>query len=76
MIRWREGRKIYVQDTRSLKGGFKPFYYGVYGKRHGVGVILKEEYVKIVLKVKSMSYRVMSIKLGIECVMMNVVSAC
>eukprot|EP00064_Thunnus_orientalis_P019496 superscaffoldBa00004900_g19616 len=43
--------------------------------RNGVGVILKEEYVKSVLEVKRVSHRVMSMKLEIEGVMMNAVSA-
>ncbi|KAI5606485.1 hypothetical protein C0J50_1984 [Silurus asotus] len=31
--------------ARNIGGGFKLFYHGVDGKRHGVGVILKEEYM-------------------------------
>ncbi|KAK3510351.1 hypothetical protein QTP70_004935 [Hemibagrus guttatus] len=60
-----------VQETRwkgskarSIGAGFKLFYYGVDSKRNGVGVVLKEEFVKNVLEVK----------LEIERVMLNVVS--
>ncbi|KAK3532234.1 hypothetical protein QTP86_009512 [Hemibagrus guttatus] len=58
-----------VQETRwkgskarSIGAGFKLFYYGVDSKRNGVGVVLKEEFVRNVLK------------LEIEGVMLNVVS--
>ncbi|KAK3573105.1 hypothetical protein QTP86_013220 [Hemibagrus guttatus] len=70
-----------VQETRwkgskarSIEAGFKLFYYGVDSKRNGVGVILKEEFVRNVLEVKRVSDRVMSLKLEIEGEMLNVVS--
>ncbi|KAK3514119.1 hypothetical protein QTP70_005119 [Hemibagrus guttatus] len=70
-----------VQETRwkgskarSIGAGFKLFYYGVDSKRNGVGVVLKEEFVRNVLEVKGVSDRVMSLKLEIEGVMLNVVS--
>ncbi|KAK3558244.1 hypothetical protein QTP86_013965 [Hemibagrus guttatus] len=70
-----------VQESRwkgskahSIGAGFKLFYYGVDGKRNGVGVVLKEEFVRNVLEVKRVSDRVMSLKLEIEGVMLNVVS--
>ncbi|KAK3572390.1 hypothetical protein QTP86_032612 [Hemibagrus guttatus] len=70
-----------VQETRwkgskarSIGAGFKLFYYGVDSKRNGVGVVLKEEFVWNVLEVKRVSDRVMSLKLEIEGVMLNVVS--
>ncbi|KAK3514155.1 hypothetical protein QTP70_005084 [Hemibagrus guttatus] len=56
-----ERRKVYilcVQETRwkgskarSIGAGFKLFYYGVDSKRNGVGVVLKEEFVRNVLEV-------------------------
>ncbi|KAK3517427.1 hypothetical protein QTP70_010672 [Hemibagrus guttatus] len=70
-----------VQETRwkgskarSIGAGFKLFYYGVDSKRNGVGVVLKEEFVRNVLEVKRVSDMVMSLKLEIEGVMLNVVS--
>ncbi|KAK3539909.1 hypothetical protein QTP70_019554 [Hemibagrus guttatus] len=70
-----------VQETRwkgskarSIGAGFKLFYYGVDSKRNGVGVVLKEEFVRNVLEVKRVSDRVMSLKLEIEGVRLNVVS--
>ncbi|KAK3526553.1 hypothetical protein QTP70_030693, partial [Hemibagrus guttatus] len=68
-----------VQETRwkgskarSIGAGFKLFYYGVDSKRNGVGVVLKKEFVRNVLEVKRVSDRVMSLKLEIEGVMLNV----
>uniref|UniRef100_A0A7N8XCY4 Endonuclease/exonuclease/phosphatase domain-containing protein n=1 Tax=Mastacembelus armatus TaxID=205130 RepID=A0A7N8XCY4_9TELE len=70
-----------VQETRwkgskayRLATGFKLFYHGVDGKRNGVGVILKEDFATNVLEVKRVSDRVMSLKLEVEGVMLNVVS--
>ncbi|KAK3573200.1 hypothetical protein QTP86_015121, partial [Hemibagrus guttatus] len=70
-----------VQETRwkgskarSIGAGFKLFYYGVDSKRNGVGLVLKEESVRNVLEVKRVSDRVMTLKLEIEGVMLNVVS--
>ncbi|KAK3539793.1 hypothetical protein QTP70_013231 [Hemibagrus guttatus] len=47
-----------VQETRwkgskarSIGAGFKLFYYGVDSKRNGVGMVLKEEFVRNVLEV-------------------------
>ncbi|KAK3529997.1 hypothetical protein QTP86_009383 [Hemibagrus guttatus] len=66
--RWKSSK------ARSIGAGFKLFYYGVDSKRNGVGVALKEEFVRNVLKVKRVSDRVMNLKLEIERVMLNVVS--
>ncbi|KAK3508196.1 hypothetical protein QTP70_017107 [Hemibagrus guttatus] len=61
-------------NARSIGAGFKLFYYGVDSKRNGVGVVLKEEFVRNVLEMKRVSDGVMSLKLEIEGVMLNVVS--
>ncbi|KAK3559452.1 hypothetical protein QTP86_013634, partial [Hemibagrus guttatus] len=66
--RWKSSK------ARSIGAGFKLFYYGVDSKRNGVGVVLKEEFVRNVLEVKRVSDRVMSLKLETEGVMLNVVS--
>ncbi|KAK3511813.1 hypothetical protein QTP70_024858 [Hemibagrus guttatus] len=60
-----------VQETRWK--GSKLCYYGVDSKRNGVGVVLKEEFVRNVLEEKRVPDRVMSLKLEIEGVMLNVV---
>ncbi|KAF7699839.1 hypothetical protein HF521_002797 [Silurus meridionalis] len=51
--------------ARNIGGGFKLFFHGVDGKRNGVGVILREEYSKSVVKVKSFC-RVMNVKPKVE----------
>ncbi|KAK3531161.1 hypothetical protein QTP70_013261 [Hemibagrus guttatus] len=66
--RWKDSK------ARSIGAEFKLFYYGVDSKRNGVGVVLKEEFVRNVLEVKRVSDRVMSLKIEIEGVMLNVVS--
>ncbi|KAK3542768.1 hypothetical protein QTP70_002967 [Hemibagrus guttatus] len=70
-----------VQQTRwkgskahRIGAGFKLFYYGVDSKRNEVGVVLKEDFVRNFLEVKRVSDRVVSLKLEIEGVMLNVVS--
>ena len=71
-----------VQETRwkgskarNIGGGCKIFYHGEDGRRNGVGVILKEDYIRRVLEVKRVSDRMMYMKLDIEGVMMTVISA-
>ncbi|KAK3549224.1 hypothetical protein QTP70_034222 [Hemibagrus guttatus] len=58
MMERREVDILCVQETRwkgskarSIGAGFKLFYYGVDSKRNGVGVVLKEEFVRNVLEV-------------------------
>ncbi|KAF7707519.1 hypothetical protein HF521_018737 [Silurus meridionalis] len=71
----REKTKWKESKARNIGGGFKLFYHGVDGKRNGVGVILKEEYSKSVVEVKRVSDRVMIVKLEVEGMMINVISA-
>ncbi|KAI5621014.1 separin isoform X1 [Silurus asotus] len=82
MMEKRKVDMLCVQETkwkgsksRNIGGGFKLFYHGVDGKRNGVGVILKEEYSKSVVEVKRVSDRVMIVKLEVEGMMINVISA-
>ena len=80
-----ERRKVdilFVQETkwkgskaRNLGGGFKLFYHGQDGRRNGIGVIMKDEYANRVLGVKRVSDRIMCVKLEIEGVIMNLISA-
>ena len=71
-----------VQETkwkrskaRSIGGGFKLLYHGVDGGNNGVGIILKEDYARSVVEVKRKSDRMMSVKMEIKGVMMNVINA-
>ena len=71
-----------VQETKwkgskakNIGDGCNIFYHGEDGRRNGVGVILKEDYIERVLEVNRVSGRMMYMKLDIEGVMMNVDSA-
>ncbi|KAI5094883.1 hypothetical protein C0J45_14958 [Silurus meridionalis] len=82
MMERRKVDMLCVQETkwkgskaRNIGGGFKLFYHGVDGKKNGVGVILKEEYSKSVVEVKKVSDRVMIVKVEVEGMMINVISA-
>ncbi|KAF7696116.1 hypothetical protein HF521_006210 [Silurus meridionalis] len=82
MIERRKVDMLCVQETkwkwskaRNIGGGFKLFFHGVDGKRNGVWVILKEKYSKSVVEVKRVSDRVMIVKLEVEGMMINVISA-
>ena len=61
--------------ARSIGGHFKLLYHGVVGRRNGISIILKEDYAKSVVKVKRRSDMMMSVKMEIEGVMVNVISA-
>lgn len=50
------------------------FFHSLHRKIHGGGVILKEEYVNIIVEVNRVSDRIMSLKLEIEGIMLNAVS--
>ncbi|KAI5089887.1 hypothetical protein C0J45_20022 [Silurus meridionalis] len=82
MMERRKVDMLCVQETkwkgskaRNIGGGFKLFYHGVDGKRNGVGVILKEEYSKSVVEVKTVSDKVMIVKVEVKGMMINVISA-
>ncbi|KAI5104761.1 hypothetical protein C0J45_6387 [Silurus meridionalis] len=74
---WRFGLETNWKRSkaRNIEGGFKLFYHGVDGKRNGVGVILKEECSKSVKEVKRVFDRAMIMKLEVEGVIINVISA-
>ena len=71
-----------VQETkwrgskaRLIGGGFKLFYHGMDGMRNGVGVVVNEKYINSILEVRRVSDRVISVKMEIDGVLMNVISA-
>ena len=71
-----------VQETkwkgskaRNIGGSYKLFYHGVTGQKNGVGIILKERFINSVLEVRRMSDRAMCMKLEIEEMLFNVISA-
>lgn len=62
------------EQGSQIGSSFKLFYNGVGGKRNAVAMIPKEGMAKSVLEVKQVSDRVMSLKLVVEGVMLNVSS--
>ena len=71
-----------VQETRwkgskarNLGGGCKLFYYGENGKRNGVGIVVRGEYIENVLEVVRVSDRMMRMKLDVGGVRINVICA-
>ncbi|KAF7710678.1 hypothetical protein HF521_009550, partial [Silurus meridionalis] len=69
------GDQVKGSKARNIGGGFKLFYHGVDGKRNGVGVILKKEYSKSVVEVKRVFNGVMNMKVEVEGMMINVITA-
>ncbi|KAK3572799.1 hypothetical protein QTP86_007404 [Hemibagrus guttatus] len=70
---WRRNLE-YLEETPKHMENMKFEKKAVCCKRNGVGVVLKEEFVRNVLEVKRVSDRVISLKLEFEGVMLNVVS--
>ena len=64
-----------VSKAKNIGDGCKIFYHDEDGRRNGVGVILKEDYIGRVIEAKRVSDRMMYMKLDIEGVMMTVISA-
>lgn len=60
------------EQELSIRGGFNVFYHSVDGERNGVKIIWKEKHVNSVVEVQKVSYRIMSLKLEIEGVILNV----
>ena len=77
MMERRKGRKVdilCVQETK-WKGSKARNIRGSYGQKNGVGIILKEWFINSVLEVRRVSDRAMCMKLEIEGVLFNVISA-
>lgn len=68
-------RKWQRNKARLIGGRFKLFYHGMDGRRNGVGVVVKEKYINSVMEVRRMSDRIMSVKMEMEGVWMNAISA-
>ena len=52
--------------TRNIGVGCKQFYNRSDGRRSGIGIVMKEELVESILEVKSVSHRIMAMKLEIR----------
>ena len=62
------------EKAREIGNGYKLFYYGVDGKKNGVGIVLDGELKKSVLTVNRESDRIMWMKIEICEVVMNLIS--
>ena len=81
MMHRRKVEALFVQETRwksskarSTGAEFKKFYHDVDRKTNRVSVILKEEHSKNVVEVTTVSDSIMSVRVEIKSVMINVVS--
>ena len=63
------------QKAREMDNGYKLYYNGVDGRRNGVGIVLDPELKKGVLSVSRESDRLIWIKMEINKVLVNVISA-
>ena len=61
--------------ARKLGGGCKLYYHGVDGRRSGVGIILNAKLTEKVVTVERVSDWVISMKLEIEGILLNIISA-
>ena len=73
---------LYLQETkwkgsktRNNEGGCKLFYNGTDGRRNGIGIVVKEELAENVLKLNSVSDRLMAMKLEVKWSILYIVSA-
>ena len=67
--RWK-GKK-----ARCIGGGYKMWYCGSGSKKNGVGIILKKEHVDRVVKLWRITDRIICLKMELDGVMLNVISA-
>ena len=61
--------------TKNIGGGCKIFYNGAYGRKNGIGIVLREELAESILEVKRVSDRLMTMKLEVNGSILNIVSA-
>ncbi|XP_042891655.1 craniofacial development protein 2-like [Penaeus japonicus] len=64
-----------VSKARDLSAGYKLYYHGENGTRNGVGVVVRGMHTNGVLEVRKITDRMMSLKLEIDGMLLNVVSA-
>ena len=78
----RRWMRLCVQETRwkgekarCIGGGCKLWYNGSNSKRNGVGIVLRKDLVDRVVEVERTSDRLISMKLGADGILINIVSA-
>ena len=60
--------------ARNIGGGCKLFYNGADGRKNGIWIVVREELVESVLKMKRVSDRLMTMKLEVKRSILNIVS--
>ena len=73
---------LYVQETcwkgekaRCISGGYKTWYCGSGNKKNSAGIILKKENVDRVVELWRVTDRIICLKMELDGVMLNVISA-
>ena len=72
MYRKHDGKE---QRARCMGEGYKIWYYGSDSKRNGVGIIMKKDLVGRVVEVWRSSDRMIGLKLELDGVIINIISA-
>ena len=61
--------------ARNIGGGYKLFYKGADGRKNVIGIVVRKELAEIILEVKRVSDRLMTIKLEVKGSILNIISA-
>ncbi|XP_042886998.1 craniofacial development protein 2-like [Penaeus japonicus] len=69
------GNQIEGSKAKEIGSGYKLFYYGTNNKRNGVGIILDPEPSKGIMEVNRESDRLISIKIQVDNVLIDITSA-
>ena len=69
-----KGNKVEKGKARNIGGGCKLLYNGAHERRNEIGIVVREELVESVLKVKRVSDRLMAMKLKLKRSILNIVS--
>ena len=67
--KWKESK------ARNIGDGCKLFYNGADGRKNGIGLVMREEMVESVLKVKRVSDSLMAMKLEVKGLILSMLSA-
>ena len=63
------------EKARCIGGGYKMWYCGSENKKNGMGIILKKEHVDRVVELWRVTDRIICLKMELDGVMLNVISA-
>ena len=71
---WKERRSLKWKrnKARNIGGGCNIFYNEAYGRKNGIGIVLKKELAESDLEVKRVSDRLMAMKLEINGSILNI----